>query len=411
MLGDGWRGIEVAADGASIRLQPGVIGAAANRRLAPLGRKIGPDPASIDAAMIGGIVANNSSGMCCGVAQNSYHTLESAVVPRGRRGASTPRDAGRRRATRAASGPSCTTALLRAARRDRARDATLAARIRNKFARKNTTAYSLNAFLDHDAPGRDPRPPDGRVAGDARLPGRDDAAHRPRAAARATALLLFDELEDAGRAVAPLAAAGAAALEIMDAASLRSRPDERGMPRSRSRRPHGARCSSSSARRTPRRCAVRSTRRRRARRLPPARAAALHDRRAERDRALAPAQGPVPVGRERCGRSGTAVVIEDVVFPGRAPGRGDRSTCSALFDRHGFRTRSSSATRRRQPALRLRAGLRRPRRRSRATRALHARAVRPGGGEVRRRAQGRARLRPQHGAVRRATSGASAPTA
>ena len=75
MLGDDWRGIEVAADGATITLQPGVIGAAANRRLAPLGRKIGPDPASIDAAMIGGIAANNASGMCCGTAQNSYHTL------------------------------------------------------------------------------------------------------------------------------------------------------------------------------------------------------------------------------------------------------------------------------------------------------------------------------------------------
>ena len=40
------------------------------------GRRLGPDPASIDACMIGGIVANNSSGMCCGVAQNSYHSLD-----------------------------------------------------------------------------------------------------------------------------------------------------------------------------------------------------------------------------------------------------------------------------------------------------------------------------------------------
>ena len=37
--------------------------------------RIGPDPASIDSAMIGGIVANNSSGMCCGVDQNTYKTL------------------------------------------------------------------------------------------------------------------------------------------------------------------------------------------------------------------------------------------------------------------------------------------------------------------------------------------------
>src|SRR5262245_63967328 len=75
MLGDRWRAIRVSADAETISLQPGVIGAAANRRLASLGRKIGPDPASIDAAMIGGIAANNASGMCCGTAQNSYHTL------------------------------------------------------------------------------------------------------------------------------------------------------------------------------------------------------------------------------------------------------------------------------------------------------------------------------------------------
>jgi D-lactate dehydrogenase len=52
-----------------------VIGAQANAWLAPFGRKIGPDPASINACKIGGIVANNASGMCCGTAQNTYHTL------------------------------------------------------------------------------------------------------------------------------------------------------------------------------------------------------------------------------------------------------------------------------------------------------------------------------------------------
>jgi len=75
LLGDQWRRCEVSADAATITLQPGVIGAEANRRLARYGRKIGPNPASIDTTMIGGIAANNSSGMCCGSAQNSYNTV------------------------------------------------------------------------------------------------------------------------------------------------------------------------------------------------------------------------------------------------------------------------------------------------------------------------------------------------
>jgi D-lactate dehydrogenase len=75
LLGDGWKRIEMLDAGAAIRLGPGVVGGDANRVLAAHGRKIGPDPASIDAAQIAGIAANNASGMCCGTRDNSYHTL------------------------------------------------------------------------------------------------------------------------------------------------------------------------------------------------------------------------------------------------------------------------------------------------------------------------------------------------
>src|SRR5271166_1965814 len=72
-----WRGLQVEETGARIRCQPGVIGARANQMLAPYGAKIGPDPASLATCTIGGILSNNSSGMCCGVDQNAYHTLHS----------------------------------------------------------------------------------------------------------------------------------------------------------------------------------------------------------------------------------------------------------------------------------------------------------------------------------------------
>ncbi len=71
-----WNRYRVLDEGHRLWSQPGVVGGYLNRVLAPLGRRLGPDPASIDACMIGGIVANNSSGMCCGVVQNSYHTLD-----------------------------------------------------------------------------------------------------------------------------------------------------------------------------------------------------------------------------------------------------------------------------------------------------------------------------------------------
>src|SRR5512142_1564482 len=77
VVAGGFRGIAVLDGGERIALESGVVGAEANAALAPHGRKIGPDPASIQACMVGGIVANNSSGMCCGTAQNSYRTLES----------------------------------------------------------------------------------------------------------------------------------------------------------------------------------------------------------------------------------------------------------------------------------------------------------------------------------------------
>jgi D-lactate dehydrogenase len=223
-----WKGVRVLDGGARVWCQPGVVAGYVNRLLAPLGRRLGPDPASIDAAMMGGIVANNSSGMCCGVAQNSYHTLRSLVlvladgtlVDTSRADA----DAVLRRER-----PPLHAALVRL--RDRVRaDAVLSARIRRKFARKNTTGYSLNAFLDHEAPAeilaRLMVGSEGTLGFLAEMT-LDTVPEPP---ARATGLLFFGELQEAGAAVAPLVAAGAAALEIMDSGSLRSQAEDRAYP-------------------------------------------------------------------------------------------------------------------------------------------------------------------------------------
>src|SRR5450756_523468 len=141
----GFRGLSVEENGSKIRVQPGVIGAHANRALRIFGRKIGPDPASIATCTVGGILANNASGMCCGVAQNAYHTLESLtfLLPSG-----TAIDTARPDAAQVfrAREP----ALWQGLAELRARvvsNTALSARIRAKYRTKNTTGYSLNAFL------------------------------------------------------------------------------------------------------------------------------------------------------------------------------------------------------------------------------------------------------------------------
>ncbi|MDD5134079.1 MAG: anaerobic glycerol-3-phosphate dehydrogenase subunit C [Phycisphaerae bacterium] len=54
--------ISISADGETAVCQPGVVLDELNNRLLKLGRKIGPDPSSGNRAVVGGVVANNSTG-------------------------------------------------------------------------------------------------------------------------------------------------------------------------------------------------------------------------------------------------------------------------------------------------------------------------------------------------------------
>ena len=239
MLGDGWRGCALGVDAATVTLQPGVIGAAANARLSRFGRKIGPDPASIDSAMIGGIAANNASGMCCGTAQNSYHTLAGIriVLADG-----TVLDTGNP-ASRAAfmeQKRELVRELDTLGRAVRANEA-LAARIRHKFRLKNTTGYSINALVDFI----DPIDILAHlmIGSEGTLGFISEITYRtvPDHASKASALILFDDLETACRAVTRLATAPVAAVELADRAALRSVEGKPGLPESiRALGPDGA---------------------------------------------------------------------------------------------------------------------------------------------------------------------------
>ena len=80
VCGKNWEGYEVLDGGAKIRVQPGVVGGRVNEILKPYGYKFLPDPASVNSAMVGGIVMNNASGMSCGTHANAERTIISAKL-------------------------------------------------------------------------------------------------------------------------------------------------------------------------------------------------------------------------------------------------------------------------------------------------------------------------------------------
>jgi D-lactate dehydrogenase len=330
----GFRGLSVEDGGARIRVQPGVIGAHANRALRPFGRKIGPDPASIATCTLGGIVSNNASGMCCGVAQNAYHTLESLtfVLPSG-----TEIDTARPDADDVfrAKEPALWQGL--AGLRDRVRaDPALSARVRAKYRTKNTTGYSLNAFLDFERPVDLFRQL--LVGSEGTLAFVSEAVLRtvPDLPVKVTGLLLFPDLHPACAAILPLNEAGAKALEVMDRAALRSVENEPGVPAALRTLPPGAAGLLAEFQ------AAHEDERGELGRVAAAAGAALalveparftHDP-VEQARLWRVRQGMFPsVGAVR--KSGTTVIIEDVAFP--IDRLADAAVdLNALFGTHGY---------------------------------------------------------------------------
>ena len=228
LLGDGFATCRIAADGATVQVGPGIVGADVNRRLAPLGRKIGPDPASINAAKIGGIAANNSSGMCCGTAQNSYNTLASIRVLFADGSLLDTGDA----ASIAEFRDSHAALLdrLAALAAEVRSDEALAARIRSKYKIKNTTGYSLNALVDFDDPVDILAHL--MIGSEGTLGFISQVTYRtvPEYAHKASALVFFADMETACRAVSGLKSRPVDAVELLDRASLRAVAHQPGMP-------------------------------------------------------------------------------------------------------------------------------------------------------------------------------------
>jgi D-lactate dehydrogenase len=223
-----WGAYQVEEQGALIRAQPGIVGTYLNNVLKPYRRKIGPDPASIDACMLGGILSNNSSGMCCGIEENSYRTLHSLtfLLPNG---FSLNSGAANAHVVFENEQPHLAQGLLDLRQRLLA-DVALAERVRRKYQMKNTNGYALNALIDYE------KPLDILthllIGSEGTLAFIAEAVLRtvPDYPYKYTAQLYFASIQAAAEAVFPLRKAGARAVEIMDRAALRSVEHLPGVP-------------------------------------------------------------------------------------------------------------------------------------------------------------------------------------
>ncbi len=215
-----WGKIEVKPTGQFVTVQPGITGAMVNAILKKWSSKIGPDPSSISTAMMGGILSNNASGMCCGVRYNSYHTAKHIrfILPEGKSFDTAVASDYERFSTECPE----LYQVLETTRSEILNNEPLLEKIRYKYRTKNTVGYSINSFVDYEHPldifahlliGAE-----GTLAFIAEA----TMITIPDLPFKSTALLYFPDIFSACGAIEPLIAAGAEMVELMDRASLRS---------------------------------------------------------------------------------------------------------------------------------------------------------------------------------------------
>ncbi len=151
VAGKSWEKYRLLDDKAHvIALQPGIVGLRVGEILAPYGRVFPPDPASKKSAMVGGIVANNASGMKCGTHANSDRVLRTIrIVLSDGTVLDTGDEKSREEFARTHAGLITEIKLIRDAVKG---SPELAGLIRRKYSIKNVTGLNMLPFLLFDDP-------------------------------------------------------------------------------------------------------------------------------------------------------------------------------------------------------------------------------------------------------------------
>jgi D-lactate dehydrogenase len=223
-----WNQIKISDDGKKITVDPGVLGGRANLELAKLNKKIGPDPASINAATVTGIAANNASGMTSGVAKNSYNTLdEMRIVFANGEVLNTADEKDREDFIQ--KNRELVIELITIAS-EIENNSSILKKIVNKYKINNTTGYSINAFVDFQDPIEIIKHLMIGSEGTLGFISQITFKTVPSLPNKATSLIIFPDVKTACSAIPLLKNMPVDAAEIMDRSSLKSVENKKGLP-------------------------------------------------------------------------------------------------------------------------------------------------------------------------------------
>jgi D-lactate dehydrogenase len=221
-----WNGISLSEDKKTITLKPAVLGVSANKTLSKFNKKIGPDPASINAATIGGIASNNASGMTSGVKFNTYNTLIDLriIFADGTLLDTSSEESKKKFINNKSEFIKELSAIAGSAKQK------LSERITKKYSIKNTTGYSINSLIDFDDSIEIIKHLMIGAEGTLGFISEVTLKTVPSLPDKATALIIFPDIETACSAIPVLKKLPVDAAEIMDRASLRSVENKPGLP-------------------------------------------------------------------------------------------------------------------------------------------------------------------------------------
>lgn len=228
VLGDEWNKYEILENGEKIKLQPGVVGAFANLYLAPYNKKLGPDPASINSAKIGGIAANNASGMTSGTSKNIYNTLVGMkIVFNDGTLLDTNDEQSKESFYRKRKDIVDKVKALSEKVKDNPK---VAERIKKKYEMKNTCGYGVNSLVDFNDPYQIIAHL--MIGSEGTLGFISELTLKtvPELPNKATALIIFKDTKTACMAIPIFKNLPVDAAEIMDRAALKAAEDKPGMP-------------------------------------------------------------------------------------------------------------------------------------------------------------------------------------